>query len=78
MALRKPPSLGRKGFPGRGAAKPGMVTGNEPRDRAPSRPLSFVGSAVFTGQKGTSSIAHPLFLLCLLWFIVFRLHACFL
>lgn len=59
MAVSKPPSLGRKGFLGRGAAKPGMVTGNEPRDQAPSRPLSFVGSAVFTGQKGTSSIAHP-------------------
>lgn len=30
-----------EGFLGRGAAKPGMVTGNEPRNQAPSRPLSL-------------------------------------
>lgn len=78
MARSEPASLGSKGFRGRGAAKPGMVTGNEPRDQAPSRPLSFVGSVAATGQKGTSSVAHPLFLLYPLWLIVFRLDACFL
>lgn len=70
MARSKPTGLFRKGFLGRGAAPPGLVAGNEPRDLAPSRPLSFVGFVVFTGQKGTFPVAHPLFLLSVLWPIV--------
>lgn len=69
MVRGKSPSLFREGFLGRGAAQPRMVAGNELRDQAPSRPLSFVGFAVFTGQNGTFPIAHPSFLLSL-WLIV--------
>lgn len=61
VAFGKPPDLSRKGFRGRGAANPEMVTGNEPRVQALSRPLSFVGFAVFAGQKGTFYVAHPPF-----------------
>lgn len=41
-------------FEPRTVADPGLVTGNEPRDRAPSRPLGFVKAfTTLLGQKGT-------------------------
>jgi hypothetical protein len=52
-AFRTPSPRLEGRFEPRTAAEPGLVTGNETRDRAPSRPLGFVKAFTTLGQKGT-------------------------